>query len=69
METMVVDHAGAQKPPLDESLTARRSAGMDIAIDALIVVALQDELDAVLAEGGGASAWREIRDRDGLPTS
>jgi len=69
VETMVVDHAGAQKPPLDESLTARRSAGMDIAIDALIVVALQDELDAVLAEGGGASAWREIRDRDGLPTS
>jgi WD40 repeat protein/nucleoside phosphorylase len=29
-------------------------------IDVLIVVALQDELDAVLVEGGGAHEWREV---------
>src|SRR5262245_64548543 len=32
------------------------------AIDVLIVVALEDELDAVLAEGGGPGAWRRLRD-------
>lgn len=32
------------------------------AIDVLIVVALEAELDAVLAEGGGADGWREVRD-------
>src|SRR5262249_37367364 len=31
-------------------------------IDVLIVVALEDELDAVLAEGGGADEWRKLRD-------
>ncbi len=31
-------------------------------IDVLIVVALEAELDAVLAEGGGAGGWREVRD-------
>ncbi|HEX2691990.1 MAG TPA: hypothetical protein VHN14_35520 [Kofleriaceae bacterium] len=31
-------------------------------IDVLIVVALEAELDAVLAEGGGADGWRKLRD-------
>ena len=31
-------------------------------IDVLIVVALEVELDAVLAEGGGADGWRRVRD-------
>jgi len=31
-------------------------------IDVLIVVALEAELDAVLAEGGGADGWRKVRD-------
>jgi nucleoside phosphorylase len=31
-------------------------------IDVLIVVALEAELDAVLAEGGGADGWQKVRD-------
>jgi WD40 repeat protein/uncharacterized protein YjbI with pentapeptide repeats/nucleoside phosphorylase len=36
-------------------------------IDVLIVVALQEEFNAVLDEGGGETTWKEVRDRDGLP--
>lgn len=36
-------------------------------IDVLIVVALQEEFNAVLDEGGGETTWKEMRDRDGLP--
>jgi WD40 repeat protein/nucleoside phosphorylase len=35
-------------------------------VDVVIVVALEDELDAVLDEAGGPPAWRTVRDRDGL---
>ncbi|WP_437718582.1 hypothetical protein WMF45_20415 [Sorangium sp. So ce448] len=37
-------------------------------VDALIVTALQDELEAVLALGdGGRDGWREARDPGGFP--
>jgi WD40 repeat protein/uncharacterized protein YjbI with pentapeptide repeats/nucleoside phosphorylase len=35
-------------------------------VDVVIVVALEDELDAVLDEAEGLPAWRTVRDRDGL---
>jgi WD40 repeat protein/nucleoside phosphorylase len=31
-------------------------------VDVLIIVALEDELDAVLAEGGGVDGWQRVRD-------
>jgi hypothetical protein len=40
-------------------------------IDVLVVVVLEDELDAVLSERGGSDTWQEVRERDdpsGTPT-
>ncbi|WP_437982835.1 pentapeptide repeat-containing protein [Sorangium sp. So ce117] len=47
---------------------AHAGAEVDVGpIDVLVVVALQDELEGVLAQGdGGAAGWRELRDLGGF---
>lgn len=49
----------------DDCMTASDGAldGVELPpIAVLIVVPLEDELDAVLAEGPGAGGWRQVRD-------
>ena len=51
----------------EEAISGRSTGLLEGPVDALIVTALQDELEAVLALGeGGRAGWRELRDLGGF---
>src|SRR4051794_38530605 len=60
-------YEGGGGPPMTPDEIQAGGLGSVAAADALIVTAVQDELEAVVALGeGGRAGWRELRDLGGF---